>query len=351
MGSNRLKTVVLSAIAVMGLIGSVATGPLTVGAESDPPLSAALGIAPRKNYAVEPGKEIKDTVRIKNIDNDSDLELSLRVIDFTYTDETGTPKLLLDADEPQTTWSLKPYLNVPETVRIPASGSKSVDISLKMPAGHGAGSYYSAIIYSTGAPGDVVGLNASGVTLVFADVPGKVKEKLTLEKLGVYRKAAPGQDAGYDFITTKNPTMIGYTLKNDGNVTEAPVGSITLKGLFGHERVIDDINPNRLLALIGQTRTFTTCIEPKSQKVEFDGAKTDAIQCGAASLWPGYYKVNLEAYYGQNGNMTQEVIGVSSFWYLPIWFLAIVLVLILAIGFGVYRIRQRSSSPKRRRRR
>lgn len=67
-------------------------------------------------------------------------------------------------------------------------------MSVAIPAGHGAGSFYSAIIYSSGAPsGGNVGLNASGVTFAFAQVPGKVNEDLKLEKFGAYKQAVGDQ--------------------------------------------------------------------------------------------------------------------------------------------------------------
>lgn len=344
---SKLKITAAAVVVLAGLGFLAHSAPVNAADNA----SAALGIAPRKDYTVKPGETIKDKIRIQNIDNTSDLELNLRVIDFTSTDETGTPKLLLDKNAEGTTWSLKSYLKVPEHVVVPANSSKSIDIELSIPENRGGGSLYSAIMYQTGKPGDLIGLNASGVTLVFANIPGPVDEKLTLEKLGLYREATPNNKAGYDYITTKQPSMLGYTLKNEGNVVEAPAGSMTIKGLFGREHIIDELNPNKLLALIDQTRTFTTCVQPKAEKVEFDGANTETIKCGSAHLWPGYYKVSLEAYYGQNGNTTQEIIGSSAFWYLPIWFLAVLLVVLILLAFMIFKVRQRFSPSSSRRRR
>ena len=108
--------------------------------------SSSLSIAPKKNYVIEPGEKVDDTLTIRNLDANGDLTLNLTVIDFTYTDDGGTPKLLLDQDVAPTTWSLKPFLTVPETVTVAPGGSKTLDISTAIPAGHGAGSYYSAIL-------------------------------------------------------------------------------------------------------------------------------------------------------------------------------------------------------------
>lgn len=321
----------------------------TASAES----SAALSIVPKKNYVIEPGKSVDDKLTIRNLDSVAPLNLTLRVIDFTFTDDGGTPKLLIDKDTPQTTWSLKPYLTVPETVTIEPNSSKTLDMSVEIPAGHGAGSFYSAILYSTGAPGEGgnVGLSASGVTLVFTSIPGLVTEDLKLEKFGAYNVASATKKAGYYFMTTNEPQNIAFTLKNKGNVTEAPVGSITLKNMFfAREHTINNVNPNASLALIGQTRTFTTCIKTKAQDIELGGQTTKSGGCVSPGLWPGLYRATLDVFYGQNGNKTQEIVKVTSFWYLPFWFIVVFIIVLVIVGFVVARtynkLRRKFFGPK-----
>jgi hypothetical protein len=335
---KRFKSSVLTGLAV--LIFAVAFVPAApVSAQS----SAALSIVPKKNYIVEPGKSIKDTLTIRNLDVEKSLQLTLRVIDFTFSDDGGTPKLMLDENAPQTTWSLKPFLTIPKSVTIPAKGSKTIDLRVAVPANQGAGSYYSAILYSSGAPedGGNVGLSASGVTLAFASVPGDVNENLTLEKLGAYHPPSGEDKGGYAMFTAKKPLNIAYTLKNEGNVTESPVGSITLKNILGQEQLIDNINPNSSLALIGQTRTFISCIKSKEDNVEFNGGTAKSSACAEPNLWPGPYTVSLDMFYGQNGNNTKEINSTVTFWYLPWWFVITVIVLLLAATFAVWRLVQK----------
>jgi hypothetical protein len=329
---KRFTSIVIAALAVLVAIAAVPTLPASAK-------SASLSIVPKKNYTIEQGKSVKDTLTIRNLDAKEPLELTLRVVDFTFKDDGGAPDLMLAEDAPQTTWSLKPFLTVPKTVTIAPNSSQTLDMSVAIPAGHGAGSYYSAIVYSSGNPedGGNVGLNASGVTLVFTSIPGKVNEDLRLEKFGPYSLAAKDKEAGYTFLATKEPEVMAYTLKNNGNVTESPVGSITIKPLFGKERVISNVNPNGSLALIGQSRTFTSCIMLKSEQVNFNGTKSEATSCTSPGLWPGYYNATLNLFYGQNGNRTQEISSTASFLYLPLWFIFVLMVLILAIAFVVWR--------------
>ena len=332
---KRLKSIIVAACAVLlAVVAALPSMPVSAAG------SASLGITPRKDYLVEPGKSVSDTILIRNLDESAPLNLTLRVVDFTYTGNDGTPKLMLAANAPQTTWSLIPFLTVPETVTVPASGTKTVNIKVAIPAGQGAGSYYSAIIYSTGAPdGGNVGLSASGVTLVFTTVPGQVNEKLTLEKFGAYQNATTSSAAKFVYFTGDQPLNIGYLLKNSGNVAESPVGSITYKYMFGKTQTISNVNPNNSLALIGQSRTFVSCFKTQDTSVALvDSGTSTASTCVTPGLWPGYYSLSLDLFYGLNGNLTQEIVGHGGFWYLPTWFLVVFFVVLVIVAFAVWRV-------------
>lgn len=313
--------------------------------------SSALGIAPKKNYVIEPGNSVQDTLNITNLDESTPLHLTLRVIDFSFTGNGGTPKLFLDTNTPQTTWSLRSYLKVPQTVTIDPGKSKQVDLNISIPKGHGAGSYYSAIVYSSGSgQGGNIGLNASGVTLAFVNIPGKVKEELQFTHLGAYDRAAQGDLSGYHYFNTKAPDTIAYTLKNNGNVVEAPAGNITLRDVFGRTTTINELNPSDSLALIGQERTFMTCIKLKPEDIKLGGTTAKSTTCDNSGLWPGYYSVSADLFYGQNGNLTQEVTKVGGFWYLPWWFICVVIVVLGVAGFYGWRaydkLRNKFYGPK-----
>ncbi len=331
---KRIMSVAVAVIMAAAFSTASLVGP-SVSAVS----SSALSIAPKKNYVIEPGDSIKDKLVIRNLDTAASLELSLRVIDFTFTDDGGTPKLFLDQNAEQTTWSLKPYLTVPQTVSIPPASSKSLDISVSIPKNRGAGSLYSAIIYSSGSGGadnvNNVGLSASGVTLVFTTIPGEMHEDLQLEKFGPYSKESRGY-MGY--FTAAEPQVLAYTLKNNGNVAEAPVGSITLKHMFGQEYKINEVNPAKSLALIGQTRTFEACVKAKEQEVQNRDSNVMPTTCVSAGMWPGYYTATAELYYGQNGNNTQELIKTIGFWYLPWWFVAVCLAVAGVLAFYIWKL-------------
>ncbi len=345
---KHFKGIVMAAFAVV-IAGVYSLSPALVSANS----SASLSINPKKTYTIEPGRSIDDTLVVRNLDRELELDLTMRIVDFTYIDDGGSPRLMLDEDAPQTTWSLKPFLTVPETVTIPPQESQTLDINVSIPENHGAGSYYSAIVYSTSAPdGGNVGLNASGVTLVFASVPGDVEEDLTLVDFGAYRSVESSRGEGYTKFTMDEPERIAFTLANKGNVVESPVGSITLRDMFGRERLITEVNPNGSLALIGQTRTFISCIELSSQEINLEGNTAEAATCTSPGLWPGFYRASIELFYGQNGNLTREIVGETWFIYAPAWFLILLIILIGAVVYIAWRIveKVRSRRPSSRKR-
>lgn len=343
---KRLKSIALAALAILVVTAYIPMQPASAQSTG----SSALSITPKKSYVVDPGETIEDTIMIRNADPGNDLNLSLRVIDFTYTNDGGTPKLMLDQNLEPTPWSLKSYLRVDELVSIKPSGSENAKLKITIPSNLGAGSYYSAIMYSTGAPnGGNVGLSASGVTLVFVTVPGDVKEDLSLQKLGAYNPNKTSGD-GYSFITGAEPKYIGYTIENRGNITAAPVGTIQMKNLiFGHVNTINEVNPKQSLALIGQTRTFDACIK---QDIKGDENSNATPECVSAGLWPGIYKVSANLFYGQNGNTTQELNKTSYFWYLPLWFVVIVVLLALIVAFAIWRlvvaVKKKTNAPRGR---
>lgn len=324
---KRFKSIVLAALAIFVVAGSVPT-------PSASAQSSSLSIAPRKEYVIESGDSVSDKLSIRNLDVNNQLQLYLQVVDFTFQDESGTPKLLLDLDAEPTPWSLRNYLTVPQTAVVPAGGSITLDMKVKIPPEIGAGGYYSAIVYSTSAPsGGNLGLAASGVTLAFVNVPGEMQEDLKLQKFGSYNTTAKQ----YTYFNTSEPISMAYTVLNNGNVFEAPLGSITLQGMFGQKYEIKNINPNKSLALIGQERTFTACIKLAAEKVEFQGTKADANSCASPGLWPGLYTASIDLFYGQNGNPTKEITKTAYFWYLPLWFIIVSLVVILGLAFYIWR--------------
>lgn len=308
--------------------------------------SSGLSITPRKNYIIKPGASVTDKLTVGNLDPKNDLNLSLRMIDFTYSNQSGTPKLSIAANAPQTPWSLKPFTSLPKTMHVPAGGSATVSYTIAVPKDQGAGSYYSAVLYQAGASnGGNVALNASGVSLVFVSVPGTVNENMTLQKFGAYTSNDNGVTGSFTFIATNaSPTMVAYALKNEGNVFESPAGNVVIKDMFGRQVANITTNPTMSLALLGQTRLFTSCIKTVQDKVKSLGGTSKNTTCTDPKLMPGRYTAHLDVFYGQNGNQTKEVAADATFWVLPWWFIVLVIVALLAAIWGIWWLQRKLRS-------
>lgn len=318
--------------------------------------SNALAIQPRKDYNLNPGQSVEDTLAVTNRNTEVPLNLDLTVVDFQAHDDTGSPELMRDSTE-RTAWSLKNYIELPQQVTIDPGETVQIPITVSMPADIGAGSYYSAIEYSAVGERaeDQVNIAASGVTLVFVKVPGQAKQQLTFEQFGAF---VPDGGTGGSFkglFFSDTPKVMAYRLTNEGNIAEQPNAAIVIKNFSGEEvYTIEDANPKDQLALRGQTRRFDACINPEdvTQTTE-SGADINSVICGDTEFSPGRYTAELTVLYGENGNETREITAKATFWVLPWWFIGLVVVGLAIVAGGiayVYRRVQDVRSRKTRRR-
>jgi hypothetical protein len=320
--------------------------------------SNSIGVNPRRNYTIDPGGKVSDTLFVNNLSKTDDLTAHMEILDFKAQDQTGTPALLLKEDQP-TKWSLKPYISVPQQYNIPAGTSANVPFTIAVPKNVGAGSYYSAIRYSSTNPssGGSVSLSGSAITLVFVRVTGEAKSNLSLEKFGAF---VPNQDfsdgAFQSVFGASKPKYVSYLVRNNGNIAEQPAGSIMIKDTFGTVyKFISDANPKKNLVLIGQTRRMDMCLNEvkTTTKNPSTGANVETTDCKDPSMAPGRYTATIDLLYGDKNNSQGELKQTATFWYLPAWFLLLVALIAIAIGLGVWylvsRIKSHGKSTYRRR--
>jgi hypothetical protein len=315
--------------------------------------STGLGVNPRKDLTVYPGKSASDQLYISNLNKNVATRVNINVVDFKSNGETGTPALQLQAGAPQTPWSLKPFINVPKSIDLGPGESKYIPFSIRIPENQGAGSYYSAIKYDPqpGGGSDTVVVSGAPSQLMFVTVPGKATELMNLKKFGGYNIKDGEENGKFKTFYTKQPQKLAYLLQNAGNVAESPSGSIQIKNLFGKQvKFIKNANPKENLALIDQTRRFEVCIESQTKEVEQDGRKTKVEGCKNPGLLPGIYKASMSLFYGINGSNTQEINATATIWYMPWWFIGIILVLLAVIAFAIYKVRSKLISTKNHKR-
>lgn len=306
--------------------------------------SNGLGVSPRKDFSVQPGKAITDTLYISNLSLNQDLQVNIRLVDFGAANETGTPALSLADNAPQTPWSLKPFAKIQSSVRIAAGKSANVPITITIPANQGAGSYYSAVEYTAQNPEtkERVNISASTASLLFVTVPGEANEKLRLRQFGAFESNDKGEGSFKGFFFGSTPKEFAYRLQNEGSIAEQPSGSMVVKNMFGRTtKEVEDVNPKKQLVLIGQTRRIQVCVKSSVLTSKAPtGQETQQTVCDDPGLLPGRYTAEVALYYGLNGNNSQEILATATFWYFPTWsFIALGVLLLLIVGL-VFLIRR-----------
>lgn len=325
---KRFSSLLMALIAVLAIVAI----PLRVHAASN-----SLGVNPRRDYTIKPGETVQDVLSVSNLNKTEPLTIAIRILDFEAKDQTGAPELQLTRKEP-TRWSLKPYIKIATSQTIPAGKSVEIPVSITMPATIGAGSYYSAIHYAVSAGEDSgnVSLASSSVSLLFVRVPGEARSVLKLEQLGAFTPSQDFTSGAYgSFFSAAKPKYVSYSLKNLGNIAEQPTGSMELTNMFGKTvKVYDEINPNKNLVLIDQTRRIDLCLNEVevTKKNKLTGNPEEVKECQELNLTPGRYKTKISVMYGTNGTPSQEIRETAAFWYLPAWFLIAVAVGLLMVA-------------------
>lgn len=289
--------------------------------------SSGLNISPtRAELQVEPGKSDTIHLSIQNVSG-TDIEAKVTINDFESDGITGEPKLLPDSQQDSPT-SIRKFITNATNFPMVKEEKKNVDLGVNIPVGTAPGAYYGVIRY-TAVPlnqkndqGNVA-LTASVGTLVLIEVPGNITEQIQINSM----KVSQGDKTGTFF--TKSPTQVAIEIKNNGNGFSKPFGRVSVSGGIGGGEVysyeLNNTDPKANI-LPASTRTFKDAIHNVSR--------------------PGRYTVLANISYGRGGEViTQSV----SFWYIPVWLLAVIAaVIVLIVLGGVIIYRKKFAHPKKR---
>lgn len=316
-----------STFAVLAAASFVALS-LPVVSAQDATTSSANGfkISPvRSELTIEKGDT--STVDI-SIENPSDIPMVAEAVvnNFIASDDgTGTPRLILDENAEAPKNDFRSLVGEIPNVSLGAKERKDVQVQLSVPQDANSGGYYGAIRF---VPADItqestVGLTASVGTIVLVTVPGDLTQKLTLEDLsaGQYdENKAPVTKS----IISKGNVIIVTKLANEGDIHTKPFGNITVKNMFGKTVSSMELNAVEPKAnvLPGSTRTFVNEPDYKS--------------------WLGRYTITANLGYGDGGG--QLISQTSSFWYLPLWSILVIVGIVLLLAIGAYILIRRMSN-------
>ncbi|MDB5182456.1 MAG: hypothetical protein JWO47_240 [Candidatus Saccharibacteria bacterium] len=316
--TKRVANVLLTAIMVFSTAG-------TAYAQATTPKANGYRISPlRTELTIEKGTSQTATV---SIENPSKVPFKVKGVinDFEASDsENGQPGLLLDGSYAPS-HSLKRFVSDPAEVDLAPNERKEVKVVISIPSNAAAGGYYGAIRFLPveTVAGANVSLAASVGSLFLVNVPGNINEHLQLLQFGA------ASNGSIKKVITGGPVSIITRFKNDGDTHEKPFGKIQVKDSKGKVVAEEEINN----------------VEPKSNVLPASIRKFETKLKN--SKWFGYYTVT--AGYGYNPSNGELITAKASFWYVPFWVLALVIIFILAVLGAIYMIYRKIQKSRTKR--
>jgi hypothetical protein len=283
---------------------------------------SGLSITPtRFEFVIERGKTDKASIQVKNV-TERPILAKVFLNDFEPDGNTGNPKLIVDANQAQSSNSIKEFVSDLTDFNLDPGATAVVDVPIQIPENAAPGAYYGAIRFQSALVGSdetadntpQVSLNASVAALILIEVPGDITERIEISSVSAYLNDKKG------VVFTKKPTQSGIEVNNLGNGFSKPFGRVSVKGPWGkgevHAYELNDTAPRGNVL-------------PKSKRLFLDELKGVSL--------PGRYTIEANISHGRGG----EVLTVTStFWYLPAWLLialALLVVVMVWLAFYLYR--------------
>jgi hypothetical protein len=304
---SKIKQSLSAIILVLGVSLLV----LTSAASAATAAGSGMRVSPvRTDLVIKPGQYKVVTIDVQNVTK-AVQTFKVVVNDFVASsDESGAPALLLNGQS-NDRHGLKRYINAPSSVTVPSNGSKSVNVTVKIPKGTPGGGYYGAVRFIPGSAssGSNVSLSGSVGSLILVSVPGDVKESLTLAGLDITQSGSVKS-----VFTSNKGITAAVRVRNDGDVQEQPFGKLQLKK---GDKVLQTIEFN--------DSTPPGNVLPDSVR------KFNIPLKGIGSI--GKYTVVANLGYGTKG---QLLTGSTSFYVIPGTLLLLAAIIILVILFLIF---------------
>lgn len=318
-----MKQIIRRALLLVGTL--VMVGSLGVGLASAQNNGVANGfrISPvRSELTIEKGKSQVLTVTIENPTNVATVAKPI-VNDFVASDnETGEPRLILDENAPAPKNDFKKLVGSIPDVELGPKAKKDVPVTISVPSDANAGGYYGAIRFAPTVLGQQsnVGLTASVGTIVLVRVPGNLTERLDLVQL-----SASQNNKAKSFFTSGDVSVL-LRLKNSGDIHVQPFGKVLVKNTFGkivYQYEVNNTQPRNNI-LPDSIRRFDDSVKAKNLL--------------------GRYTI--EANIGYTQGSGDLITAKASFWYVPVWAMAVFVLILLAIVGLVYWLLKRRDNRK-----
>lgn len=289
-----------------------------------------LQIAPtRTELGLIPGESKQFSIDVKNITK-GELQAEVSINDFESDGLTGNPQILVDTSKRSPT-SISNFISGLGNVNLKPGEAKKVNVEVKIPEDAAPGAYFGIVRYAAIPKGGVLNdqerqlsLTASLGHLVLIEVAGDINQQIQVESLKMQK------DDKSSSIFFDKPNKSALAIKNLGNGFSRPFGNVVINDFKGSEIYRYEINDSapKGVVLPNSSRTFVN---------DISGIK-----------FPGRYTANANVIFDNGGEV---VTYKTSFWYLPIWFILLILALLIASIVGaryVYKKQYGSPSHKKR---
>lgn len=263
-------------------------------------------IPPRvEDLIADPGETVTRQIRVRNL-GESEMAIQAKVLDFIVEDQEGTPVFLREETVLDNRWAMSLWINVsPTRFTIKPGETKELDLVVVVPEDGTPGGHYAAVAYEAVDSYDPAGGSGTQVvptvaTLLYLKVRGDIAEDALVKRLDIPKFSEFG------------PIPIESEIENLSDIHIRPVGTIRIYGLL-----------NRLATTL-----------KLDEKNIFPG-KSKIYENTWSRKWLfGRYQANLEAFYGDQGQLLQAV---AYFWVIP-WkaLLVVLLIIVLVILLLLY---------------
>jgi hypothetical protein len=185
----------------------------------------ALKITPvRSDLEMDPGTTKTLIVSVTNLTNVA-ATLHGAINDFTTTDETGHPALILDENQSAPSHSFKQFAQPIGNFSLGPGAEKDVKVTITVPRGTAGGGYYGAVrFYPQGTGEKNLNLAASVGSIVLLKVNGNIIEKMNMASFDIRR----GDNSAVLFTSGKGLTNVAR-FQDTGNIQLEPFGKMQLK--------------------------------------------------------------------------------------------------------------------------
>ena len=315
------------AVAIILSLSTVLAVPAIAQNNDTPQSGQGLEISPPiMTLDADPGDTLVAEISLRNITG-VDVVTRGEVNDFVARNETGDPRILLDADE-ESPYPLAAYISNVPNLEIAPRQQEVARIPIVVPEDASPGAHlgvvrFSAVPADTQLDGSQVSLTASIGTLILLNVSGDVEVDLNIEELALSKDGIQGG------FFENGPLTAITRLNNSGNVYLQPKGYLRITNVFGSEVAVTPLENESSDPADDAETADEVAFNPTDRNV-LPASIRRFEQAIDKPFWFGRYTLTADLTYGPDDSALEESV---TFWVIPYKMLGIALLILVTIIF------------------